>query len=256
MPFHQGRFWFARHYSVFCALKYVYRRCFSSVVLFTDSLHAMYHLRDGLFSSRTSLYVYKILYIVSLIQERDCSAGLAWIPSHSGIVGGEQTNSVTTSTSRLPFVVHCGVPLANLFSVLDCDFRFWCGSLSPYVGSAVNRSRYFDRVTFNTPRPWFMGCSFPRGYVSSVRRLSSAHICTGSHFSKMGWDLDVGCGCGAEMKDLAHLINECPILSEGRPRLFRFLAVRFPGGPPEHTDLGNLIFPPDQIRFFSELALH
>ena len=85
--------------------------------------------------------------------------GFAWIPSNSGIVGNEQADSVAKSTSRLPFVV----PLADRFPVLDRDFRFGYGSLRPYVGSAVNRSRYFDRVSFKTPRPWFMGYRFTRG---------------------------------------------------------------------------------------------
>ena len=39
-----------------------------------------------------------------------------------------------------------------------------------------------------------------------------------------------------------HLISECPILSEGRPRFFRFLAERFPGRLPERVDMGDLIF--------------
>ena len=57
--------------------------------------------------------------------------------------------------------------------------------------------------------------------------------------------MDVGCGCGVELKSLAHLIGECPILSENRPRFFRFLAERFPGRPPECVDLGDLFFDPD-----------
>ena len=61
----------------------------------------------------------------------------------------------------------------------------------------------------------------------------------------MGWDVDTSCDCGAELMSLAHLISECPILSEGRPRFFRFLAERFPGRPPERVDLGDLIFDPD-----------
>ena len=57
--------------------------------------------------------------------------------------------------------------------------------------------------------------------------------------------MDVGCGCSAMLKSLAHLIGECPILLEGRPRFFRFLAERFLGRPPEQVDLGDLIFDPD-----------
>ena len=98
-------------------------------------------------------------------------------------------------------------------------------------------------VSFKTPRPWFSGLNFPRGYISLITRLRSSHVCTGSHFGRMGWDLDVG--CGAALKSLSHLIRECPIFSERRPGFFRFLSERFPDRPPEQVDLDNLIFPLD-----------
>ena len=235
----------AELYSIFCALNYIFRMALPSAVVFSDSLHALYQLRDGPFSSRVSPYGFKILHLLSLIRERGCAVGFVWILAHSGVSGNEQADCVAGITSRLPFTVHCGVPLTDLYSAMDRDFRYWCCSQWPYVRSASGRSEYFNRVTFKTPRPWFAGYRFPRGYISLITRLRSSHICTGSHFIRMGWDLDVGCSCGAELKSLAHLISECPILSEGRPRFFRFLAERFPGRPPEQTDLGDLIFEPD-----------
>ena len=42
----------------------------------------------------------------------------------------------------------------------------------------------------------------------------TSHVCTGCHFGRMGWDLDEGCGCGATLKSLPHLIRECSIFSE------------------------------------------
>ena len=195
----------AELYSIFCALKFILRMALPLAVVFSDSLYALYHLRDGPFSSRVSPYVFKILHLLSLIRERGCAVGFVWIPAHSGIGGNEQTD----------------------------------------VRSVSGSNDYFNRVTFKTPRPWFAGSRFPRGYISLVTRLRSSHICTSSHFIRMGWDLEVGCSCGAELGSLANLIGECPILSEGRPRFFRFLAERFPGRPPEQTDLGDLIFEPD-----------
>ena len=204
----------------FCALKYIYRMSLSSTTVFTDSIYAMYHLRYKLFSSQTSPYVFKILHPVSFIQERGYSVGFVWIASHSGIEGNEQADYVPRSASWLPFVVYCGVPYENLFSVLKRDFKFWCSFLWPYVDSAVNLSRYFDRVSFKIPRPWFMDYKFSRGYISLIIRLGSAHECIGTQYRRMGWDLDVRCGCGAELKDLTHLVNEFMILSEARTRFF------------------------------------
>ena len=59
--------------------------------------------------------------------------------------------------------------------------------------------------------------SKPPDHGLRVTCLRTAHICNGTHFTRMEWDMDV---------------SECPILSEGRPRFFRFLAERFSGRPP------------------------
>ena len=80
------------------------RMRFPSTVVFTDSLYALYHLRDGFFSARTSPYVYKILHLLSSIQEQDRAIGFAWIPSHSMIVANEQADYLARSATRLPFI--------------------------------------------------------------------------------------------------------------------------------------------------------
>ena len=167
------------------------------------------------------------------------------ILSHSGIEGNELAGSVARSALRFPFIVYCGVPRKDLLPTLETDFKFWCSILWPYVGSVDNSSRYLDRITFKTRGPWFTGYNFSRSYISVITRLRSTHVYTGTHLGRMEWDLNMGCGCVAGLKDLAHVINECPILSQNRPRFLRFLAERFPERLPEQTNLGNLIFAPD-----------
>ena len=235
----------AELYALFCALKYVYRLQAPSAVIFTDSLLSLYHLRDRLSSSRVSPFAYKILHLASLIRDHEGSVGFAWVPSHVGIAGNEMADSVARSASGLSFVVHCGVPREDLFQSLERDQQSWCRRLWPFLSPSSGHNPYFDRISFNTPRPWFTGFNFPRGYISLITRLRSFHVCTGSHYRRMGWDLDVGCGCGAALKSLSHLIRECPIFSDRRPRFFRFLSESFPGRPPEQVDLSDLIFPPD-----------
>ena len=113
------------------------------------------------------LHVHLTSAIFYLMQEQDCAVGSAWIPSHSGIVGNEQADYVARLASRLPFIVHCGIPLADLFSALDQDYRTWCRALWPYAGSLPSRSDYFNRVSFKTPIPWFTGHRPPRGQFRS-----------------------------------------------------------------------------------------
>ena len=98
----------AELYSIFCASKYIFRIALPSAVVFSDSLHALYHLRDGPFSSRVSPYVFKILHLLSLIRERGCAVGFVWIPAYSGISGNEQADCVARMASRLPFTALWG----------------------------------------------------------------------------------------------------------------------------------------------------
>ena len=53
------------------------------------------------------------------------------------------------------------------------------------------------------------------------------------------------CGCVAELRRLEHLFLNCPLMSEGRPGFFGFLACRFPGLPPDQFDYRELVFDPD-----------
>ena len=105
--------------------------------------------------------------------------------------------------------------------------------------SAEGRGEYFNRMTCKSPRPWFPDVYFPRCYITLITRLKTSHVCTRAHF----------CDCGAELKDLKHLCIYCPLLSDGRPRFFSFIAVRFPDQSPEQVNQADLIFDPETGTF-------
>ena len=90
-----------------------------------------------------------------------------------------------------------------------CGVTFWHSAV--FVGPTG--SAYFARVDFKNPRPWFRGYRVPRGYINLVTHLRTGHICTGEHFVSMGWDLEAGCGCGAELRSREHLFLNCPLLA-------------------------------------------
>ena len=181
----------AELYAVFCALKRVYRWHVPSAVIFTDSLFSLYHLRDRLSSFRVSPFAYKILHLASLIRVREGSVGFAWVSSHAGIMVNEMADSVARLALHLPFMVQCGVSREDLFLMLERDHQSWRRRLWPYSVSSSGHNRYFDRVSFKSPRPWFSELSFPRSYICLITRLRSSHVCTGSHFGRMGCDAAV-----------------------------------------------------------------
>ena len=62
----------------------------------------------------------------------------------------------------------------------------------------------------------------------------------------MGSDLPLGCEYRAELKDLKHLVFQCPLLSGGRTGLFWYLTRRCPGLFPELSNIRDLIFDPNE----------
>ena len=114
--------------------------------------------------------------------------------------------------------------VSGLLTDLRHDFRAWGSRLWPPLGHGGAGSAYFARVGFKSRRPWFRGIRAPRGFINLVTRLRMGHVCTGDHFARMGWNLDADCSCGEEMRSLDHLFLSCPLLSEGRPRFFGYLA--------------------------------
>lgn len=72
---------------------------------------------------------------------------------------------------------------------------------------------------------WFRGVHLLRSHIKFLTRLRTSHICTGDHFIYMEWNIPQGCNCGTELKDLTHLLDQCPLLVQGQPVLLRYPTV-------------------------------
>ena len=97
-------------------------------------------------------------------------------------------------------------------------------------------------MTYKSDRPWFSRLILPRRSVCLVTRLHTGLICTGDHFQRMGWDLEVGCSYGAPLRDLTHVLHDCPQLDEFRPDFYAFLSRRFPDRRLEGIPIEDLVF--------------
>ena len=125
-----------------------------------DSFYGMFYLKDRLHSPQKSPYSYKVSHLISVIRDRNFTVRVVQMPSHLGIRDNEVANSIARLVSRLPYIVHPGVPCDDLFAVSGRDFEAWCYFLRPYVGSVEGRGGYFDRVPFKSLRSWFQDLRF------------------------------------------------------------------------------------------------
>ena len=239
---------FTELYAIFSAVKYIRRVGLVDSVIFSDSHSALVGIRDRFTDSTAPYVVYSIARLLCLASGRGLAVRFAWIPAHSGIWGNETADCIARSAAGLRFSICPALPARDFLIDLRCyDFLAWCRRLWPPPRHGGAGSSYFARMGFKGPRPWFRGIGAPRGFINLVSRLRTGHVCTGDHFVRMGLNLDSDCGCGEEMRSLQHLFLNCPLLSEGRPRLFGYLACRFPGLPPDEFDYRELVFDPDSI---------
>ena len=185
--------------------------------------------------------VYDIVRLILLTKGSGIPIGMAWIPGHSGIQSNVIGHYIRRSVVGLPFYIHQSLPRNDILQVSQRDFESWVCQLKPYDQGRSRDNRYFTQVNYKTIMPQFAGVQLPRGFINLIR-LESAHIFTDEHFSRMRQNLDLGCGCGAALKDLQHLFHTCFLVSEGRPKFYSFLVRRFPHVPPERVEYVCLTF--------------
>lgn len=86
----------------------------------------------------------------------------------------------------------------------------------------------------------------PRCYTSLVSRLRVNHVCTAEHYERMRWNFPRDCHCGQGENSLIHLLNDCSLLSPGRPKFFSYLNAIDSNFSTPLRDLDKYIFTPDK----------
>ena len=235
----------AELYAILRAVHYAGRSAMSRVVILTDSMRALTLLGDCMAVSIKNYLVFKIAHLVAGLLDLGRVVRFVWVPGHVRIVGNEVADKVARADGGLPYCIQYGLPYCDLLDPIGRDFEAWVGLLWPYVGTGgASCTRYFSRVTYKSDTPWFSRLSLPRRSICLLTRLRTGHVCTGDHFLRMGWDLEVGFSCGAPLRDLSHILHDCPQLEESRPGYYAFLSGRFPDRRPEGIPIEDLVFDP------------
>ena len=235
----------AELYAILRAVHYAGQSAMSRVMILSESMRSLTLLGDCMAVSVKNYLVFKIAHIVVGLSDLGRFVRFMWVPGHVGIVGNKVADGVARAAGGLPYCIQYGLPYCDLLDPIGRDFEAWVGLLWPYVGTrGASCTRNFSRVTYKSDRPWFSRLSLPRRSICLVTRLRIGHVCTGDHFLRMGWDLEVGCSCGAPLRDLFHVLHDCPQLEEFRPGYYAFLSGCFPDRRPEGISIEDLVFDP------------
>lgn len=178
---------------------------------------------------------------------RGKSIKLLWIPAHSDMSGNTQADKL----AKIALSINIGTkiyPLQEMVKLLQKDHSAGMKRRWPYFDNARTKQKYFEYVDVNTPRPWFAGYAAPRKYINLITRMRTGHICTGTHFGRMGWNLPTQCKCGFETSSIKHYLQDCVIFNNDRENFQSFLREKLGNS---HIFLENLDF----LIFFPNLEI-
>lgn len=167
--------------------------------------------------------IHKIAQNIIKCKQQGTNVTLLWIPAHSKIKGNIKVDKIAKTAASLNIGLTIQPLQEDIKKLLFQDYRASLKQEWPYFNTSRTSQKYFEYVDSKTERPWFCGYDAPRDYINLITRLRTGHICTGSHFRKMGWNIPPQCKCGHELSSLKHYIQECELFNEGRLEFLSFL---------------------------------
>lgn len=185
----------------------MYRKLVSAL----DSLEALKLLR-GLMRGKHnfSSLPYHILSLLKYLSDIGCSVEFLWIPRHVGLLRNDRADGLAKTVS-------------------PC--------LSP------RRLRYRPRI----PLVIFVTISYhgakspgPTILIPPPLHLED----TTDHFDRMKWTIPRDCWCGGPERSFYHIINECSLFSNARPRFFSHINSIAPITRGIVSSLDGLVFNP------------
>ncbi|XP_043467569.1 uncharacterized protein LOC122501872 [Leptopilina heterotoma] len=231
-------------YAIYISVKYIITENITQAVIITDSLDSINLINKRHYLAHSdSVIPHRIADLITQTQN-DTRIDFIWIPAHSSSKGNNIADRIAKDASALPFIQKKIASLNDLFSKFKQYNNIQKAQLWPYKNTTITANRVLQKIQYKTKRPWFCGLELPRGCTTLITRLRINHICTAEHFEKMKWNLPMECNCGEAQKTLTHLLNDCPLLSPGRPEFFSYLNSLSGILTTPLANLDNFIFQP------------
>ncbi|XP_070152080.1 uncharacterized protein [Polyergus mexicanus] len=213
----------AEAYAILQTLAYILENSIPRSVIFTDSLSVTQALSSFNFGHSYSHIIHAIRSKIHVAYSTGFQVIIAWIPSHSGILGNEMadllaknaTTKGTWYTGLLPFSDFFSVVRKNLIN----DMTDLLKKQARYKG--INYFRSFDEFR---PRPWFYEMeNFNRESITTCCRIRSGQYALNSSLFRCNLISQSSYSCGALTQDINYILWSCSLLNTNRQSLIRAL---------------------------------
>lgn len=180
-------------------------------VIFSDSLSVLNNLKNPIISRRTHPWILHIINSLHNGHKKGLDIRIVWIPSHRGIPGNENADSLAKEALHLsdPFLIS-KCHYSNIYSKFKTDTRQIASDIL-HSESLHKGARYFNHIDTILSIPWYIKFkgSLPRPIITLVSRLRIQHTATGGHL----WEKNIidspRCSCGHHFQDLNHTFFHC-----------------------------------------------
>ncbi|XP_076301407.1 uncharacterized protein LOC143219277 [Lasioglossum baleicum] len=202
-----------------------------SFAIFTDSLSVLLILNSISFKIRKNPFILEIKKkYVEFSQDNSHSITFFWIPSHIGVYGNEDTDSLAKAATSSNSADIFQVP----FTDFTCHLRLK-GILNTRSSiteqGTIKGIHYFQNFYNPNQTPWFaqnFDDYIKRGFISTVNRIRANHYNLAASLYRVNIVSDPSCKCNYSSEDLDHVLWQCRLYDSQRIKLaceyiFQFL---------------------------------
>lgn len=191
------------------------------------------------------LIIHRIVQNFIKCKERGGNITFLWIPAHTNIKVNIKADKIAKTAMTLNIGLNLQYLYEDIKNLNHHDHRASLKRNWPFFDTSRTSQKYFEYVDYKTERPWFAGYDAPRGYINLITRFRSGHICTGTHFMRMGWNISPQCKCGYEVSSLKHFLRDCVLFKEDTIEFSEFLRRKLGNSAYLLENLDFLIFFPN-----------
>lgn len=200
------------------------RQC--SFLIFSDSLSALQSLKSNYISIKTNFYIFEIRrkYIeFHTANQNNSTVKFFWVPSHIGVGGNEEADSLAKSATLDEPLSDWKVPFTDMYE--SFGKKCYAQTRDHVLELGLSKGRnYFQRYYSDAKKPWFYRKSLTRLHIVTVNRCRADHYNLAASLSRMGIVNSPKCRCGYVSEDLNHVLWQCPHYEIQRTKLLKKLS--------------------------------
>ena len=156
-----------------------------------------------------------IYEVKSAILNSCATIKLCWIPSHVGITGDEQADTLAKEAIRTGSYVNFQLPYSDIKELLNEEYK---KSHFDYLDNTDTHKgiHYFKNYYLKSMKTWYHNFNYTRRHITTIIRLRTNHYSLNESLFRKTFIQSPECACGALSETIEHFLWECPQYQEER----------------------------------------